>query len=122
MLFEKLLASGINGKIFNLLKNIYSKEKCKIKIGKILTEAIHNQTGVRQGCILSPLLFNIFLADLPAGLDFPDNYAPLISEGENLSCILWTDDLVLLSEHEEGLNNMLSKLGRGICRNKRFKC
>ena len=38
-LFQKLLACGINGKVYNLLKNRYSKEKCEIKIGKILTEA-----------------------------------------------------------------------------------
>ena len=69
---------------------------------------LHINKGVRQGCILSPPIFNIFLADLAAKLDFPGYYESLIAGGEKLSCILWTDDLVLLSE-DEGLNNMLSK-------------
>ena len=54
-----------------------------------------------------------FLADLAAKLDSPGNYAPLIVGGEKLSCILWTDDIVLLSE-DEGQNNMLSKLSINI--------
>ena len=60
LLFQKLLSKGIKGKIFNLLKNIYSHEKCKIKIGKYLSKELNVNQGVRQGCILSPLLFNIF--------------------------------------------------------------
>ena len=52
LLFQKLLACGINGKVFNLLKNRYSKEKCKI--------GLHINKGVRQGCILSLLILTYF--------------------------------------------------------------
>ena len=68
ILFRKLINHGINGKFLNVLKNAYSNDKCRIKIGNHLSEIIIPTRGVRQGCILSPLLFNIFLADLPVAM------------------------------------------------------
>ena len=66
--------------------------------------------GVKQGCILSPLLFNIILADLSSQLDGEDCNPLKLNESELISCIIWADDIVLLSETEEGLQCMLNHL------------
>ena len=65
ILFERLKTKGITGKVFNLIKNIYMNEKCRIKIGGRLSDTFEANQGVRQGCILSPLLFNIFISNFP---------------------------------------------------------
>ena len=109
-LFQKLLAHGVNGKFFNILKSMYMNDKCRVKVGNHLSEIINPNRGVRQGCVLSPLLFNIFLADLPAIMNSAEHEQPGIGEGKNLSCLLWADDLILISKTEEGLAKMLSKL------------
>ena len=109
ILFEKLKKYGITGKFYNVLKNMYFNDQIKIKVGEYLTETIHPNQGVRQGCILSPLLFNIYLADLPQRLELAQSHGPKV-EGRLLNNIIWADDLAILSETEDGLNNMLKEL------------
>ena len=89
---------------------MYSNDKCKVKVGRNLSEVLSPTQGVRQGCILSPLLFNIFLSDLPTTLKLAEYLSPIVEDSRELSCILWADNLILLSETEEGLTKMLSKL------------
>ena len=89
---------------------MYVNDKCKIKAGNYLSETIKTNKGIRQGCILSPLLFNIFLADLPMALLHPRHENPKIGNDRNISCILWADDLIIFSKSENGLQNMISKL------------
>ena len=110
ILFERLKAKGITGKVFNLIKKIYMNEKCRIKVGGMLTDTFDANQGVRQGCILSPLLFNIFISDLPEILNKMENNPAKIGPDEELSCILWADDLVMISESKEGLTKMLQNL------------
>ena len=89
---------------------MYCNDTLKIKLGERLSEAINPNRGVRQGCILSPLLFHIYLADLPRRLEhILFSQAPKIGNNR-LSCIVWADDLVIFSETEEGLNSMLAEL------------
>ena len=89
---------------------MYSNDCCKVKIGHRLSQVIYPNQGVRQGCVLSPLLFNLFLADLPSIFQGPEFHAPKITNSISMNCILWADDIILLSESEEGLQNMLTKI------------
>ena len=110
LLFQKLLDYGINGKFFNNIKILYTNDNCCVKVGNKLTESFLANQGVKQGCILSPLLFNIFIADIVERFG-TESCRPLkIDELRNLGCLLWADDIILLSHSEEGLRNMLSAL------------
>ena len=73
ILLGKLRGRGITGHFFNIIKNIYSDDSACMKVGSRLTKPFDINMGVRQGCVLSPLLFNIFLADLARELEsLPD--------------------------------------------------
>ena len=108
-LFEKLHKYGITGNFYNVIKNMYFNDQTQIKVGEYLTETIYPNQGVKQGCILSPLLFNIYLADLAQRLEVAQQHGPKIG-GKLINNIIWADDLVILSETETGLNDMLKEL------------
>ena len=108
-LFYKLIKSGMNIGYIKLIKVMYEKTKQSLKLNGGLTRSFRTGRGVKQGCILSPRLFNLFLNDLPEIFD--DECSP-VSLGNDLkiSCLLYADDLVLLSESPEGLQKCLDRL------------
>ena len=108
ILLEKILNMGITGKFFNILRHIYTTDKACIKLGNSRSDFFDLNIGVRQGCILSPLLFNLFLSDLAKQFDSVDNKVKLGNVGIN--SIFWADDLVLFSESKEGLDKLLGIL------------
>ena len=64
-LFYKLLKINIGGHFYNLIKTLYCSSTCSIRIGENKTQSFSYSRGVRQGCILSPLLFNLYINNLP---------------------------------------------------------
>ena len=63
-LWYKLWKAGIKGKMWRTLKNIYRKVQSSVLLGGNRTAWFDIEVGLRQGCILSPLLFDIFINDL----------------------------------------------------------
>ena len=60
-LIKVLERSGIQGPYLNMIKAIYSKQEANIKLNGMKLEEIPLKSGTRQGCPLSPYLFNIVL-------------------------------------------------------------
>ena len=98
----------MNGKFFNIIRNIYTSDNACVKLGNQCTETFEINKGVRQGCVLSPLLFNIFLSDLPKKLDL--NEGKITLDNTEISSLVWADDMVLLADSEGGLQQMLKTL------------
>ena len=69
ILLSKILDMGVTGKFFNIIRHIYTSDKACVKTGQSHSEFFTLDTGVRQGCVLSPLLFKLFLSDLAKKLD-----------------------------------------------------
>ena len=109
ILLRKLREKGIDGRILEIIKTLYLEDYASVKIGKKYSPSFKTNIGVRQGCVLSPLLFNIFLADLQPALDqCQDNVK--VDENIDLSCLLWADDILMFSESEKGLQDKINKL------------
>ena len=75
-----------------------------------MTSYFRYQRGFRQGCILSPLLFNIYLNELPTLLTSPKSDPLILPDGTQLNSLLYADDLVILSKSKQALQNGLNPL------------
>ena len=95
---------------------MYTNDKSCVKINGKLSPVFNSLTGVKQGCIMSPLLFNIFMSDLPSALCQDDNV--LLDNATKINCILWADDILILSETDEGLQKSLQNLHEYCISNK----
>ena len=60
-MIKSLERSGIQGPYLNMIKAIYNKPVANIKVNGEKLESISLKSGTRQGCPLSPYLFNIYL-------------------------------------------------------------
>ena len=93
---------------------MYCNGYAHIKSNGLLSEAIPSEVGVRQGDILSPNLFNLFINDLPKCLsDFAD--CPKLGN-RSIKCLLYADDLVIFSHSLSGLQVQLDHLST-YCKN-----
>ena len=108
-LWVKLQYSGIPSKMINMLMAIYGKVEARVLTKFGCTEAFDCPRGVKQGCILSPLLFSLYINDLP--IFFSENGIRNISLSNlETSLLLYADDLVLMSESAIGLQKQLNTL------------
>ena len=108
-LFVKLLKQGIGGHYYFTLKNMYMSNSSVVKINGTLSEQFCIKSGVRQGDILSPLLFNIFINDIVNEFESESSSPPSMLD-KSVGSLLYADDLVILSTSPEGLQTSLHKL------------
>ena len=108
-LFFKLREMGVSDLFYNVLKNMYlNTELCVKASPDTLTDFFPSEIGVRQGDNLSPTLFKIFVNDLP-GI-FKEGCSPVSLLDNKLNCLLYADDLLLLSESPDGLQTCINRL------------
>ena len=89
---------------------MYSSIKSCVKIDEgSITKLFSCKKGIRQGDSLSPVLFSLFVNDLPQY--FRDHHCPGVMLGRHsLNCLMYADDLLVLSPSPEGLQKFLTLL------------
>lgn len=104
ILFDKLMDRGIPVCYINLIVNWYSKTYMSVKWGNCQSGFAKCESGVRQGGILSPSLFNLVINDILIGLQNSNLGCFVRSECHN--SYMYADDLILLSITITHMNRM----------------
>ena len=105
---------GIPGHLTCLLRNLYAGQEAQVRTGRGTTDWFQIGKGVRQGCILSPCLFN-FCAEFimrKAGLE--ETQAGIKIARRNINNLRYADDTTLMAESEEELKSLLMKVKRSV--------
>ena len=108
-LMKKLSDVGIHGNFLNIIKSIYSTTMNSIIYENTLSPVFPSNVGVKQGDTLSTLLFNIYVNDLPSIFSFIGNH-PITINNSNISCLMYADDLIIMSTSHEALQKCLHNL------------
>lgn len=104
-LLGKCRAIGIGGKILNLISAIYDNSSFSVKGAYGRTGLIQLLRGVRQGCPMSPTIFDVFINDLLQTTTELGTSVPGLSE--RISGLLFADDLVLMADSAGNLQLLL---------------
>ena len=107
LLMKRLKLLGINGVFLRNILAMYKKTEYSVKLKKGHTRAINSNLGLKQGCPLSPMLFNIYIDDIEDIFD--EQCDPISIQNEKINHFLYADDLVILSQSKEGLQRGIDR-------------
>ena len=81
---------------------MYNNARASVKLPQGITESFRIERGIKQGDTLSPFLFNLYINDVNDIFNAPDCEAPTLMQ-KLVGCLLYADDLLIMSERKEGL-------------------
>jgi hypothetical protein len=90
------------------LKELYSNMECSVRLNGNMTDWFNVDSGLKQGCILSSIMFNIYVNSLIDDINALNIGIDI--DNEKLAILLYADDVVLLAENEKDLQKMLDVL------------
>ena len=109
-LWKIMKEMGVPDHVTGLLRNLYADREATVRTGRGTTEWFQIGKGVRQGCILSPCLFNLYAEYIMQNAGLGEAQAGIKIARRNINNLRYLDDTTLMAEIEEELNNLLMKV------------
>ena len=109
-LWKILKEMGIPDHLICLLKNLYAGQDATVRTGHGTTDWFQIGKGVRQGCILSPCLINLYAEYIMRNAGLEEAQAGIKIVGRNISNLRYADNIILMAESEEELKSLLMKV------------
>ena len=98
---------GIPDHLTCLLRNLYAGQEATVRTEHGTIGWFEIEKGVRQGCILSPCLFNLYAEYIMRNAGLDEAQAEIKIAGRNISNLKYADDTTLMAESEGELKSLL---------------
>ena len=104
---------GIPDHLTWLLRNLYAGQEATVKIGHGTTDWFQIGKEVRQGCILSPCLFNLYAEYIMRNAGLDKAQTGIMIAGRNISNLRYADDTTLIGRKQRRTQEPLDESERG---------
>ena len=109
-LWKILKEMGIPEHLICLLRNLYAGQEATVRTGHGTTDWFQIGKGVRQGCLLSPCLFNLYAEYIMRNAGLEEAQAGIKIARRNINNLTYVDDTTIMAESKEGLKSLLMKV------------
>ena len=110
-LWDTMKKYNMGQKLINIIKQLYAKASSAVLVQGTVGDWFHTSVGVRQGCLLSPTLFNIFLERIMTDA-LEDHHGTVSIGGRTITNLRFADDIDGLAGDEEELAALVDRLDR----------
>ena len=100
---------GIPDHLTCLLRNLYAGQEATVRTGHGITDWVQIEKGLRQGCILSPCLFNLNAEYIMRNAGLEEAQAGIKIARRNINNLRYADDITFMAESEEEPESLLMK-------------
>ena len=107
IVLKKLREVGIDDKDLRIIQNLHYKQEASVRVGNAKTETIPIKKGVRQGCVASPGLFNLYQE---INMRATTNMAGIKVGGININNIRYADDTALVATSQVNLQRLVDRV------------
>ena len=101
---------GISDHLTCLLRNLYAGQEATVRTGHGTSDWFQIGKRVRQGCILSLCLFNLYAEYIMRNTGLEETQAGIKTARRNINNLRYADDTILMAESEEELKSLLMKV------------
>ena len=101
---------GIPDHLTSLLRNLYAGQEATVRTGHGTTDWFQIGKGVRQGCVLSPCLFNLYTEYIMRNARLDEAQAGIKIARRNINNLRYADNTTLMAESKEELMSLLMKV------------
>ena len=124
-LWNVLQVYGIGGSLLKAVRSFYMSSRACVRVGNGVSDWFEVKVGLRQGCVMSPWLFNMYMDGvvrevnarvLGRGLELVDRSGGLWEVNQ----LLFADDTALVADSEEKLKRLVSEFGR-VCERRKLR-
>ena len=108
-MWEKLYNYGVKGKLWRVLRSVYDSVESCVLINDHRTRFFRVDVGLRQGCLMSPILFALYINGLAEEIKGAGIIGAkiVISREERCGILMFADDIVLIAEDREDLERLM---------------